>query len=71
MTCPDDGKTTVPVRIKIDDIDVQMTEDHTNKIQITDSIGLMESLPIIGEERTVMSYILNPITKLSKRALQE
>ena len=34
VICPDDGKTTVPAKINIDDIDVQMTEDHTNKMKV-------------------------------------
>ena len=33
--------------------------------------GMLADVSIIGEERTVMSYVLNPITKLSQRALQE
>ncbi len=33
--------------------------------------GMLSDVSIIGEERTVISYVLNPITKLSKRALQE
>ena len=45
IICPDDGKTSVPVTIKIDDINVQMTEDHTNKIDITDTITLYMGYP--------------------------
>lgn len=33
--------------------------------------GMLSDVSIIGEERTVLSYVLNPITKLSQRALQE
>ena len=33
--------------------------------------GMMSDISIIGQERTVLSYITNPITKLSQRALQE
>jgi len=32
---------------------------------------MQSDVSIIGEERTVLSYVLNPITKLSQRALQE
>ncbi len=49
VICPDDGKTTVPAKINIDDIDVQMTEDHTNKIQITDSITLYMGYPKLSD----------------------
>ena len=33
--------------------------------------GMQCDVSIIGQERTVLSYIANPITKLSMRALQE
>ena len=33
--------------------------------------GMMSDISIIGQERTVLSYITNPVTKLSQRALQE
>jgi adhesin transport system membrane fusion protein len=49
-----------------------------NNNQFTDSdkkiilqSGMLSDVSIIGEERTVMSYVLNPITKLSQTALQE
>ncbi len=33
--------------------------------------GMITDVSIIGQERTVLSYLLNPITKLSQEALQE
>jgi len=33
--------------------------------------GMIADVSIIGQERTVISYLLNPITKLSQEALQE
>ena len=33
--------------------------------------GMQADISIIGEERTVLSYIINPITKLSKTALRD
>jgi multidrug efflux pump subunit AcrA (membrane-fusion protein) len=52
-----------------------MIEVDVNQIKETNDIilqpGMIADVSIIGEERTVMSYIMNPITKLSKRALQE
>ena len=38
VICPDDGETTVPVNINIDDIKVQKNSDHTNKIKLDDKI---------------------------------
>ena len=32
---------------------------------------MITDVSIIGQERTVISYLLNPITKLTQEALQE
>ena len=34
VKCPDDDKTFVNVNLKLDDIAVHMTEDHTNVVQL-------------------------------------
>jgi hypothetical protein len=34
IICPDDNETTVPVKINLDEIQVQKNEDHTNKIKL-------------------------------------
>ena len=49
VTCPDDGKTTVPVKIDLDDINVTMTDDHTNEVMITDTIKLSFRYPILED----------------------
>ena len=49
ITCPDDEKTVVPVKVKLDDIEVQMTDNHTNKIYITDSITLYMGYPKLSD----------------------
>ena len=41
VICPDDGETYVPVKINVDDINVQKNEDHSNKIKL-DSTLMME-----------------------------
>jgi hypothetical protein len=33
--------------------------------------GMTAQVSIIGDERTILSYLFNPITKLSKTALRE
>jgi len=45
IVCPDDGETTVPVKINIDDIQVQKNKDHTNKIKVDDSIMMEMKYP--------------------------
>ena len=49
ITCPDDEKTVVPVKVKLDDIEVQMTDNHTNKIYITDNITLYMGYPKLSD----------------------
>jgi hypothetical protein len=41
IICPDDEETTVPVKINIDDIQVQKNDEHDNKIKL-DSHLIME-----------------------------
>ena len=49
LMCPDDGKTQVPVTISIDDINIQRTEGHTNKIKLDDSLMMEMKYPSLGE----------------------
>ena len=42
VTCPDDDKTKVPVKIKLNEISVQMTANHTNEINISENIKKLE-----------------------------
>ena len=61
----DEGNTFYPAIIEVDPS--QFDEDDN----ITLQSGMITDVSIIGEERTVLSYIMNPITKLSQKALQE
>ena len=38
LICPDDGETSVPVTINIDDIKVQKDKSHTKKIKLDSSL---------------------------------
>ena len=49
ITCPDDGKTKEKVKINIDEIDVNMTENHTSKLNITDTITMNMRYPLIED----------------------
>ena len=61
----EDGSSFYPALIEVDPS--QFDEDNN----ITLQSGMITDVSIIGEERTVLSYIMNPITKLSQKALQE
>ena len=43
IICPDDEVTEVPVTIDIDSIQIQKSDEHTNKIQLDDDIMMVRS----------------------------
>ena len=45
IVCPDDEETKVEVEIDLTALTVQMEDDHTNKIELTDNIGIILSYP--------------------------
>ena len=49
VICPDDGETTVPVTISLDEIEVQKDENHSNKIKIDDSIMMELKYPSLDQ----------------------
>jgi hypothetical protein len=49
IICPDDGETTVPIKINIDDIGVQKNEKHTTKIKIDDEIMMEMKYPSLDQ----------------------
>jgi len=49
VVCPDDGETNVNVTINLDDIKVQKSEDHTNKIKVDTSIMMEMKYPSLDQ----------------------
>lgn len=49
VMCPDDGETYVPVKINIDDIQVQKKEEHSNKIKLDDHLMMEMKYPSLDE----------------------
>lgn len=49
VTCPDDEETKVNVSIPLEEVDVQMTKDHTNVISLTDDISVIMRYPCLGD----------------------
>ena len=49
VTCPDDNKTTVPVKIYIDEIKVVKSPDHNNDIKLDDKLTLRMKYPSLDE----------------------
>ena len=49
IICPDDGNTTVPVTIAVDEIKVQKDENHTKNIQVDDEIMMEMKYPSLDQ----------------------
>ena len=48
ILCPDDKKTYANVEIDLNEVAVQVDDEHTNKIELTDSMGLIMTYPNIN-----------------------
>jgi hypothetical protein len=49
VTCPDDGITTVPVKIYIDEIKVEQSEKHTRDIKLDETYTLRMKYPSLNQ----------------------
>ena len=47
LLCDDDGTTRVPTEIDLNDVKVEIGDNHTNKIQLTDDVQLIMTYPKI------------------------
>ena len=49
VTCPDDGKTQVPMSINIDSIQIKKSDDHNPDIKLDDQLTLRMRYPSLSE----------------------
>jgi len=49
LTCPDDNKTKVEYNLNLEDISVNMLDDHTNEISLTDDVKIIFRYPILTD----------------------
>ena len=47
--CPDYGETQVPVTIDLDDIKVKKSDEHTNEVQVDDTITMVMKYPSLDQ----------------------
>ena len=47
VLCPDDKKTYASVEVNLSEIKVQVDDGHTNKIELTDEMGIIMTYPTI------------------------
>ena len=48
LLCPDDKKTYANVEINLEKVQVQVGDNHTNKIELTDEMGMIMTYPTIN-----------------------
>jgi hypothetical protein len=53
VTCPDDKKTKVTVTLNLDDIECNMTEEHTNIVEITDKVKIFFNYPLLSSFKSI------------------
>ena len=49
ILCPDDDETRVPVKVNLDEIDAQVTEEHVDTVQVTDKISIVLRWPTVKD----------------------
>tara|TARA_B100000780_G_scaffold225076_1_gene164163 strand:- start:59 stop:772 length:714 start_codon:yes stop_codon:yes gene_type:complete len=59
ILCQDDGKTYANVSVDLNDIEVQVEEGHTNKIELTEDMGVVMQYP------TIDSFTANQIDDIN------
>ena len=47
LLCPDDNKTYGDVEVNLEQVEVQVDDGHTNKIELTDKMGMIMTYPTI------------------------
>ena len=52
ILCKDDGETYANVEVDLTEIEVQVNDDHTNKIELTDEMGVIMKYPTIDSFST-------------------
>jgi len=52
LLCPDDKKTYAEVDLNLTEVKVQVGEDHTNKIELNDGMGIIMTYPTIDSFST-------------------
>tara|TARA_B100000482_G_scaffold171573_1_gene138498 strand:+ start:173 stop:871 length:699 start_codon:yes stop_codon:yes gene_type:complete len=70
ILCPDDEETRVPVTIDLDEIDVQIQDDHTNVIGVNQDIKILMRYPTVNDIDNI-SETKNDVLKLIKSCIYE
>ena len=60
LLCPDDGKTYADVELNLNEVKVQVGDDHTNKIKLSDDMGMIMKYPTIDSFKDSGIRDINP-----------
>jgi hypothetical protein len=66
ITCPDDKKTQVPVKINLEDVNVLNDEKHTNIVQVTNRIKMVMKYPQLVDMESMKNTTQNIFNLLMK-----
>ena len=64
LLCPDDGKTYAEVELDLNEVKVQVGDNHTNKIELTEDMGLIMKYPTIDSFSETGIRDINPSNML-------
>ena len=71
VLCPDDGETKQVIEVDLDEIDVQVDEKHTNKIQISDDITVVMKYPRLEDTTIMKENDANSMVDMITTCIQE
>ena len=69
LTCPDDEETKVPTELNLNDVEVQVTNEHTNEVSLSDTIKIFMKYPVLGDMQEIptsasaMEQVFHILTK--------
>jgi len=71
VTCADDNETKVQAEVDLDDVEIQMDEQHTNIIQISDDIKLVMQYPILEDMKNLQNSSTLELFKIINKCVKE
>ena len=71
LTCPDDGKTQVIHKLNLEDVNINMLDDHTNEIQLLDNCKIVFRYPVLSDMKGITGSGTESIFKLMTSCVSE
>ena len=53
LTCPDDEETKVPIEVDLNDVEIQVSNEHTNELSLSDTIKMIMKYPVLGDMKGI------------------